>query len=43
MAGNREHAKKTVGEAISKWGRIDVLVNNAHTFTDYMALENPKL
>lgn len=42
-AGNGEHADKTVSEAMSKWGRIDVLVNNAHTFTDYMALENPKL
>ena len=43
LAGNREHAKKTVEEAISRWGRIDVLVNNAHTFTDYLALEDPKL
>ncbi len=42
-AGNRAHAEKTVGEAISAWGRIDVLVNNAHTFTDYMAIDNPKL
>lgn len=43
LAGNREHADKTVNEAISNWGRIDVLVNNAHTFTDYMLLEDPKL
>ena len=43
LAGNREHAQKTVNQAISAWGRIDVLVNNAHTFTDFMALENPKL
>ena len=43
LAGNREHAEKTVGTAISDWGRIDVLVNNAHTFTDYMTIDNPKL
>jgi NAD(P)-dependent dehydrogenase (short-subunit alcohol dehydrogenase family) len=43
LAGNREHARKTVAEAISAFGRLDVLVNNAHTFTDFMALEDPKL
>jgi NAD(P)-dependent dehydrogenase (short-subunit alcohol dehydrogenase family) len=43
LAGNRQHAEKTVAEAISSWGRVDVLVNNAHTFTDYMTMENPKL
>jgi NAD(P)-dependent dehydrogenase (short-subunit alcohol dehydrogenase family) len=43
LAGNREHAKKTVNEATSRWGRVDVLVNNAHTFTDYLALEDPKM
>jgi len=43
LAGNRAHAEKTVGTAISKWGRVDVVVNNAHTFTDYLAIENPKL
>ena len=32
-----------MAEAISVWGRIDALVNNAHTFTDYMAIEDPKL
>jgi NAD(P)-dependent dehydrogenase (short-subunit alcohol dehydrogenase family) len=42
-AGNREHAKLTVGEAISNWGRIDVLVNNAHTFTDFLPIEDPKM
>jgi NAD(P)-dependent dehydrogenase (short-subunit alcohol dehydrogenase family) len=42
-AGNREHAQKTVGEAMSTWGRVDVLVNNAHTFTDYLPIEDPKL
>jgi NAD(P)-dependent dehydrogenase (short-subunit alcohol dehydrogenase family) len=30
LAGNREHAQKTVDEAVSAWGRVDVLVNNAH-------------
>ena len=29
--------------AIARWGRIDVLVNNAHTFTDYLPLEDPKM
>jgi NAD(P)-dependent dehydrogenase (short-subunit alcohol dehydrogenase family) len=43
IAGNREHAQKTVADAIAAWGKVDVLVNNAHTFTDYMALEDPKL
>jgi NAD(P)-dependent dehydrogenase (short-subunit alcohol dehydrogenase family) len=43
LAGNREHAEKTVGVAISRWGRIDVLVNNAHTFTDYLPVEDPKM
>jgi NAD(P)-dependent dehydrogenase (short-subunit alcohol dehydrogenase family) len=43
VAGNRDDARKTVAEAITTWGRVDVLVNNAHTFTDYMSLEDPKL
>jgi NAD(P)-dependent dehydrogenase (short-subunit alcohol dehydrogenase family) len=43
LAGDREDADRTIGEAVAHWGRIDVLVNNAHTFTDYMALEDPKL
>jgi NAD(P)-dependent dehydrogenase (short-subunit alcohol dehydrogenase family) len=43
LAGNREHAEKTVAEAISRWGRVDVLVNNAHTFTDYLPIEDPKM
>jgi NAD(P)-dependent dehydrogenase (short-subunit alcohol dehydrogenase family) len=43
LAGNREHAKRTIDEAISIWERVDILVNNAHTFTDYMAIENPVL
>lgn len=43
LAGNREHAVQTVAEAISRWGRIDVLVNNAHSFTDAMAMEDATL
>jgi NAD(P)-dependent dehydrogenase (short-subunit alcohol dehydrogenase family) len=43
LAGSREDAENTVGSAISTWGRVDILVNNAHTFTDYMAIENPTL
>jgi NAD(P)-dependent dehydrogenase (short-subunit alcohol dehydrogenase family) len=43
LAGNRADAQKAVDEAISAWGRIDVIVNNAHTFTDYLAIEDPKL
>jgi len=42
-AGNREDAERTLGTAISGWGRIDVLVNNAHTFTDCLPIEDPKM
>ncbi|MDE2403098.1 MAG: SDR family oxidoreductase [Sphingomonadales bacterium] len=43
LAGNREHSAKVVDEAISRWGRVDALVNNAHTFTDYLPVEDPKM
>jgi NAD(P)-dependent dehydrogenase (short-subunit alcohol dehydrogenase family) len=43
LAGNREDAKRVVVAAISMWGRVDVVVNNAHTFTNYLALEDEKL
>src|SRR5580692_1499415 len=43
LAGIRQDAKKVVADAISTWGRIDVVVNNAHTFTNYLALEDDKL
>ena len=43
LAGNRDHAELTVNRAISEWGRVDGLVNNAHTFTDFLALEDPKM
>jgi NAD(P)-dependent dehydrogenase (short-subunit alcohol dehydrogenase family) len=40
LSGNREHAQRTVAEAITAWGRIDTLVNNAHSFTNYLALDD---
>lgn len=43
LAGNRAHAQKTVELALSQWGRVDVLVNNAHTFTDYLPIDDPKM
>lgn len=43
LAGNREHAVTTVNRAVSEWGRVDVLVNNAHTFTDYLPIEDPRM
>ncbi|PLK26729.1 SDR family NAD(P)-dependent oxidoreductase [Novosphingobium sp. TH158] len=43
LSGNREHAEQVVSEALSRWGRVDVLVNNAHTFTDYLPLDDPKM
>jgi NAD(P)-dependent dehydrogenase (short-subunit alcohol dehydrogenase family) len=43
LAGNRDHAQKTVAQAIANWGRIDVLVNNAHTFTDHLPIEDPRM
>ena len=43
LAGNRDHAKATVDRAIAEWGRVDVLVNNAHTFTDYLPVEDPRM
>jgi len=43
LAGNQQHAHDTVARAISEWGRIDILVNNAHTFTDYLPIEDSKM
>lgn len=43
LAGDKEHAVRTMEEAISRWGRVDVLVNNAHTFTDFLPLEDPRM
>ena len=38
-AGNRAHAEQTVAEAVSSYGRLDVLVNCAQTYTDTMPIE----
>lgn len=43
LAGERDQSEATVNLAISEWGRVDALVNNAHTFTDFLALEDPKM
>ena len=43
VAGEQKDSELTVGRAISEWGRIDVVVNNAHSFTDYLALNDPKM
>src|SRR5690554_4197751 len=34
LAGSEEDSRTTVDRAIIQWGRVDVLVNNAHSFTD---------
>lgn len=38
-AGNRAHAEQTVAEAVSAYGRLDILVNCAQTYTDAMPVE----
>ena len=43
LAGEREQAEATVARAVGDWGRVDILVNNAHSFTDYLPLEDPKM
>jgi len=43
LAGDLEHSKMTVDRAIHEWGRVDALVNNAHSFTDYLPLNDPKM
>jgi NAD(P)-dependent dehydrogenase (short-subunit alcohol dehydrogenase family) len=43
LAGDKAHAERTVGDTLSAWGRVDILVNNAHTFTDYLPLEDPRM
>lgn len=42
-AGVLEESLATIDRAISEWGRVDVLVNNAHTFTDYLPLADPQM
>ena len=43
VAGEIDQSKMTVEHAMSEWGRVDTLVNNAHTFTDYLPLDNPEM
>lgn len=43
LSGNREHAELAVNRAIAEWGRVDALVNNAHTFTDFLPVEDPQM
>lgn len=43
LAGEMDQSEMTVNRAISDWGRVDILVNNAHTFTDYLPIEDPKM
>jgi NAD(P)-dependent dehydrogenase (short-subunit alcohol dehydrogenase family) len=43
LAGNEADAACTIAQAIDNWGRIDILVNNAHSFTDHLALEDPNM
>ncbi|MCT2399880.1 SDR family NAD(P)-dependent oxidoreductase [Novosphingobium mangrovi (ex Huang et al. 2023)] len=42
-AGDRVQSLATVERAMADWGRLDVLVNNAHSFTDYLPLTDPKM
>lgn len=43
LAGDREQSEETVNRAVSEWGRVDILVNNAHSFTDYLPLSDSKM
>jgi NAD(P)-dependent dehydrogenase (short-subunit alcohol dehydrogenase family) len=43
VAGEMDQSEATIAKAIGDWGRIDILVNNAHTFTDYRLLEDPTM
>lgn len=43
LAGEMKDASATVMRAIEDWGRVDILVNNAHTFTDHLPIEDPKM
>jgi NAD(P)-dependent dehydrogenase (short-subunit alcohol dehydrogenase family) len=43
ISGDAQASKATVEQALAEWGRIDVLVNNAHTFTDYLPLADPRM
>lgn len=43
VAGEQSDSVLTVERALAEWGRIDVLVNNAHSFTDFLPLTDPKM
>lgn len=43
LAGERVDSESTVSMALQTWKRIDVLVNNAHTFTDYLPLDDSSM
>jgi len=43
LAGEKDQSEMTVKRAIADWGRVDTLVNNAHTFTDYLPIADPKM
>jgi NAD(P)-dependent dehydrogenase (short-subunit alcohol dehydrogenase family) len=43
LAGEMDQSEATVAKAMADWGRVDILVNNAHTFTDYLPIEDPKM
>jgi NAD(P)-dependent dehydrogenase (short-subunit alcohol dehydrogenase family) len=43
LAGEIEQSEATVAKAVADWGRVDILVNNAHTFTDYLPILDPKM
>lgn len=42
-AGDARQSDLTIARAIADWGRVDVLVNNAHSFTDFLPLEDPRM
>lgn len=43
VAGDQSDSRMTVERVLSEWGRVDVLVNNAHSFTDYLPLLDDKM
>lgn len=43
VAGDAAQSRATIDKVIAEWGRADVLVNNAHSFTDYLPLAEPKM
>lgn len=43
VAGDQDDSRMTVDRALAEWGRVDILVNNAHSFTDYLPLTDAKM